>query len=294
MFTWPSKSLSSWNLKQPWFRHHQVQSSTLGVCKKNDALPSETTWFHRPLEREEIPKLEKPHRFQVFLLFVSGRVTLVDSTDIYVDFHQPLAITLPPFPLFGLWDPCLPQRKVDSYLEKQASTSKFHRRFWPFWCRMKTWDRRKDFLGWMSIVHFPETFANMLGCWPWQIPLPSMAAKMRPHREAFECRGCFFFFFRPNRTNLFGIVWGTISTEIFCWIVKTKCKKMMKDSKTTTKRHGSQQKISNQFFLPFWRIGHFRRVLFFFMKSLWPLGFRCQVLGTGFGAQQSFDAKFSE
>ena len=58
------------------------------------------------------------------------------------------------------------------------------------------------------------------------------------------------FFVRPNRTNLLGIVWG-ISTEIFCWIVKTKCKEMVKYSKTTTKRHGSHQKISNQFFLPF-------------------------------------------
>ena len=168
-------------------------------------------------------------------------------------------VTLPLF-LFKACGICFfPQRKVDSYLEKQASTSKFHRRFWPFGCPMKTWDAK---IFGMDVYCL---FSRNLCQHAWLLTLADSFAfhgcQNATSQGGIRMSGMVLFFAQtePICLGLF----GEYQLRFFCWIVKTKCKKMVKDSKTTTKRYGSHQKISNQFFLPFWRIGHFRRVLFF-------------------------------
>ena len=181
------------------------------------------TWFHRPLEKGRFRSWKKITIFRCEL-FVSGRVTLVDLTYFYVDFHQSLVVT-PPLFLFKACGICvsLSARWIATWKSRRPhpnSTGDVDL----FGCPMKTFSTQR-FLGWMSIAHFPETFANMLGCgiafariqqsffgaisilaccWPWQIPLPSMAAKMRPHREAWMS-GMFFFFFSPYESICFGL-----------------------------------------------------------------------------------------
>lgn len=119
----------------------------------------------------------------------------------------------------------------------------------------------QGFLGWMSIVHFPETFANMLSwcsnstkffgaisilacCWPWQIPLPSMAAKMRPHREAWMSG--MFFFFSPYESICLGL-FGENQLRFFVGLSRQNAKKWWKTVKPQQKGLDPTKKYQTSF-----------------------------------------------